>query len=254
MAIPQGSIRAPRGLAAAGPPHPDYTARSSVKPRLPPRVRSVLRRAAVLACVVPTVQCLVLRYVDPPITLTMIERALEHRAETGKLRLPDHESVDLTRVPRHVPLAAVTAEDARFFRHAGFDLAEIRNAIDERKDGGGRGASTISMQVARNVFLWQGRSWARKGLEAWYTVFLELLVPKARILEVYLGVAETGPMTFGFERGAHLWFRKEAARLTPEEAGRLVAILPAPRTWSPHGPYARERGHRIATTLVVWED
>lgn len=218
-----------------------------------PSLRALLVRVLIVAVVVPTAQCVLLRYIDPPLTFTMFERALEAATEKRPFRLPERRTVELRRLPAHVPRAVLTAEDQRFFHHRGFDLGEIRNAIEERKKGGQRGASTISMQVARNVFLWQGRSWLRKGLEAWYTVFLELFVPKERILEVYLSVAETGPETFGFESGARLWFRKEAQRLSPDEAARLAAILPAPTTWSPHGPYARERGHQIAAGLVPWE-
>ena len=104
--------------------------------------------------------------------------------------------------------------------------------------------------MARNVFLWQGRSWLRKGLESWYTLLLELLVPKARILELYLNVAETGPMTFGFEAGAQRHFDSSAADLSPEQAARLAAILPAPRRWNPDSPAAGERAAHTLDNLV----
>lgn len=129
--------------------------------------------------------------------------------------------------------AAVSSEDARFFLHDGFDWEAICGALDDYGDGKLRGGSTISQQVARNVFLWQERSWLRKGLETWYTFWLELLVPKERILELYLNVAETGPMTFGFEAGAQRWYHQPASGLTRAQAAGLAAILPSPRKWSP---------------------
>ncbi len=131
--------------------------------------------------------------------------------------------------------AVVAAEDANFCLHWGFDMAAIRAAIDE---GGRRGASTISQQTVKNVYLWQGRSWPRKALEAVLTPLVELVWSKRRILEVYLNVAEMGEGVFGVEAAARHWFGVPAAELTPAQAARLAAILPAPRDRSPVEPTA----------------
>lgn len=129
----------------------------------------------------------------------------------------------------HAALAVIAAEDQRFPVHHGFDLVEIQDALEDREEGKPlRGASTISQQVAKNLFLWSGRSFVRKGLEAWFTVLLELLWSKERILEVYLNIAEFGDYTFGVEAASRRFFGKPAARLTADEAARLAAVLPNP--------------------------
>lgn len=182
------------------------------------------------------------RFVDPPTTATVVQRAIEHALAGEGLAWPRREPLPLAAFGPEVPRAVVGAEDARFFLHYGFDWEGICHAIDRNAAGGRlRGGSSITQQVAKNVFLWQGRSWLRKALEAWYTVWLELLLPKERILELYLNVAETGPMVFGFEAGAKHHFGKSAARLTADEAGRLAGILPDPRTRSVKGEAARDR-------------
>ena len=194
--------------------------------------------------VVPIGQVLLLRVVDPPITPTMLGRSLSRWQETGSLALPQREWVDLDALPEHLIAAAVASEDARFFAHAGFDWEAIDHAWQARQAGSGTaGGSTISQQTAKNVFLWQGRSWLRKGLEVWYTFWLERLLSKERILEVYLNIAETGPMTFGVQAGAKLWFDRPAAELTPLQSASLICLLPAPRVWTPES--VRARAQRI---------
>ena len=138
----------------------------------------------------------------------------------------------------------VAAEDQLFFQHCGFDFRQIRAAIETRLEGGRlRGGSTISQQVAKNVFLWPGRSWIRKGLEAWFTVGIELCWTKERILEVYVNIAEMGEGIYGVEAAARHYFHKPASVLTREESALLAAILPAPRERSPLHPseYVRQR-------------
>jgi monofunctional biosynthetic peptidoglycan transglycosylase len=143
-----------------------------------------------------------------------------------------------------VPRAVVAAEDANFCRHWGFDMAAIRAVIEA---GGRRGASTISQQTVKNVFLWQGRSWPRKALEAAITPAVEALWSKRRILEVYLNVAEMGPGVFGIEAAARHWFGVPAAELSGSQAARIAAILPAPTARSPAEPsdFVRRRGAQI---------
>ncbi|WP_431024169.1 monofunctional biosynthetic peptidoglycan transglycosylase [Halomonas sp. H5] len=130
----------------------------------------------------------------------------------------------------HAKLAVIAAEDQRFPVHRGFDLVELRRAWEASRNGARlRGASTLSQQTAKNLFLWSGRSWARKGLEAWFTLLIEALWPKERILEVYLNIAEWDTGVFGLEAAAQHYFGVSAARLTPHQASLLAAILPNPR-------------------------
>ncbi|MEO7963622.1 MAG: monofunctional biosynthetic peptidoglycan transglycosylase, partial [Gemmatimonadaceae bacterium] len=129
----------------------------------------------------------------------------------------------------------------------GFDFEEINNALERAKSGRRlRGASTISQQVAKNLFLWEGRSSVRKGLEAWLTVVLELCLPKDRILDIYLNAAEWGDGIFGAEVAAQTYFHTSAKRLTRDQAARMAAVLPAPRRWLPTGAIA---GHRTSWVL-----
>jgi len=210
--------------------------------------------AAFLAfLVLPPLECLLLRWVDPPFTLTMVSRSLSHTWENKTFAWPAHQTVPLASLPRHVPAAALATEDRQFFHHNGFDLKSIRRAWKRYRSGDGKklvGGSTISQQVARNVFLWQHRSWFRKGLEAWYTVWLETIVPKERILEVYLNVAEMGPMVFGIEAAAHHWYDRPAARLKPQQAARIMSLLPAPNRWTPTSKVAVKRARWIAANPV----
>lgn len=193
-------------------------------------------RLVLVALALSFLQVVLLRWVNPPLTWTMAERAWADG------ELPDQRWRDLDALGREVPRAAVAAEDGWFWHHHGFDLGAIEAAVEHNADSKRvKGASTISQQVARNVFLWQGRTWVRKGLEAWYTVLLEVVVPKERILEVYLNVAETGPGTFGMEAGARHWYGKSAASLSATQAAGLVAILPSPNRWTPTSGVAAKR-------------
>lgn len=189
-------------------------------------------------------QVLLVRFVEPSSTLTIAERAWAHTWEAGPA-WPARQIRGLDELGPHVPRAVLASEDGKFFLHGGFDWDAICDALGENRRKV-RGASTISQQVAKNVFLWQNRSWLRKGMEVWYTFLLELLVPKERILELYLNTAETGPMVFGMEAGARYHFGKPAAKLTANEAGRLAAILPDPQDWSVNGATATERSAWIA--------
>jgi monofunctional biosynthetic peptidoglycan transglycosylase len=138
--------------------------------------------------------------------------------------------VPITRISPHAALAVVAAEDQKFPQHHGFDIAAIRDAVHSNASGGRlRGASTLTQQVARNLFLWQGRSYLRKGLEAWFTLLLEVLWSKERILEVYLNIAETGKQTFGVEAAAWRFFQRPASALSREQAALIAAVLPSPR-------------------------
>jgi monofunctional biosynthetic peptidoglycan transglycosylase len=201
-----------------------------------------------MACAVPACQCALLNVVDPPFTETMLQRAAENTWATGEWRMPTYDFLPFSELPRPVLMSAIASEDRKFFTHNGFDMPAIRRAwrsYHGHESGKLIGGSTISQQVARNVFLWQNRSWLRKGLEAWYTIWLELLVPKRRILEVYVNIAEMAPMTFGAEAGAQYWYHKPAAKLRPAEAAHLLALLPSPRRWTPKTPYVEARARWI---------
>ncbi|MDD9943355.1 MAG: monofunctional biosynthetic peptidoglycan transglycosylase [Myxococcales bacterium] len=182
------------------------------------------------------------RSFDPPTSAFMVGRWLAAQ----RLGRPNfevrHHWVPLSQLPSHVPLAVLAAEDQRFFRHAGFDVREIRSALAEHLDGGRlRGASTLTQQVAKNLFLWEGRSPLRKALEAYLTVLIELVWPKRRILEVYLNVAELGDGVFGVGAAARHHFGREAQTLTAPQAALLAAILPAPTVRIASPPSARVR-------------
>ncbi|MEM0930692.1 MAG: monofunctional biosynthetic peptidoglycan transglycosylase [Pseudomonadota bacterium] len=152
--------------------------------------------------------------------------------------------------------AVIAAEDTKFCRHFGFDLGEIKAAIEEAQNGGRvRGASTISQQTAKNAFLWPGRGPIRKGIEAAFTVAMEAVYPKRRIMEIYLNVAEWGDGLFGAEAAAQERFGKSAKDLSRREAALLAAVLPSPNKWrvDPPGPYVRRRGRQIQSRMRVVE-
>ena len=156
--------------------------------------------------------------------------------------------VSLGRISPHLIRSVIASEDNEFCHHYGFDFGEIHDALEEAQNGGrARGASTISQQTAKNAFLWADHSWLRKALEAYFTLVIETLWPKRRIIEVYLNIAEWGDGIYGAEAAARHWFHKPASRLSALEAARLAAILPAPGSWkaNPAGPYVVSRSYTI---------
>jgi monofunctional biosynthetic peptidoglycan transglycosylase len=188
----------------------------------------------------------VYRFLPPPITITMIGDMFGGRS-ISKDWMP------LSRMDPNMARAAVSAEDGNFCRHHGFDFTAIEKALAGNEAGKRyRGGSTISQQTAKNAFLWQGRSWIRKGLETWFTGLIELIWGKKRIMEVYLNIAETGIGTYGANAGAMRYFHHDASRLTPTEAARIAAILPLPKkrdAIDPHG-FVRRYGDRITRRLA----
>lgn len=181
------------------------------------------------------------RFVDPPATYLTV-------AEWRRLGEIDQSWRPLAEMSPHLPLAAMGGEDVRFCSHWGFDFTAIRKAMAETDRR--RGASTITQQVAKNVFLWPDASWTRKGLEAGFAVLIETLWPKRRIIEVYLNVAEMGESVFGAEAAARRWFGRSAATLSLGQAARIVAILPNPRGRSaaPASRYVANRARAIASS------
>lgn len=201
--------------------------------------------ALLVASVLPV---LALRWLDPPGSAFMLARRIEALRDGERDFVLRHRWVDASAISPQLPIALVAAEDQKFPTHSGFDVEAIRDALDERRGGGSRGASTISQQVAKNLFLWSGRSWLRKAAEAWYTVLIESLWPKPRILEVYGNIAEFGDGIYGVEAAAHAFFRKPAARLSAHESALLAAVLPNPRRLRVDAPsaYVRRRQAWIA--------
>jgi monofunctional biosynthetic peptidoglycan transglycosylase len=182
------------------------------------------------------------RWLPVPTTAFMIGERLA--AYPGRPLVQRHDWVPWSRISRQVAVAVIAAEDQKFLLHDGFDFEQIGKAMSDAERGKRlRGASTISQQVAKNLFLWPGQSWARKGLEVWFTVWIELLWPKQRILEVYLNSAQFGRGTWGVEAASRAFFGKDAARLDRHDAALLAAVLPSPtryRVVNP-GPYVRSR-------------
>ena len=191
---------------------------------------------------------LIFRFVPPPFTLTMAgDLASGHGISKSW--------VPLNRIDPDMARAAIAAEDSSFCTHSGFDYDAIAAAMYRNAKGGKvlRGGSTISQQTAKNVFLWQGGGFFRKGLEAWFTVLIELIWPKKRIMEVYLNVAETGIGTYGVEAGSQRYFGHSAAKMTRAEAARIAAVLPLPKKWAGVAPkgFTRRYGNSIAARVSV---
>ncbi len=197
-------------------------------------------------------QVLILRWVNPPTSGVMLERSFELRG-AGRAASIDQQWVDWSALSPHLAIAVVAAEDQRFPAHSGFDTEAIREAWQRYRGGGKslRGGSTISQQVAKNLFLWSDRSWLRKGLETWYTGLIETLWSKQRILEMYLNIAEFGDGVYGAEAASQHYFGKPAAQLNAAQAARLAAVLPSPRKYSVTAPsaYVRRRAAWIEAQM-----
>jgi len=180
-----------------------------------------------------------MRWIDPPTSSFMLQHRLSSWIKGNDLPNLRYEWVDWVEISPAVPLAVVAAEDQRFPLHSGFDLVEIEKAWSDFRSGGRlRGASTISQQVAKNLFLWQGKSWVRKGLEAWLTMLIELVWPKRRILEVYLNIAQLGSETYGVGAASWEYFNRPAQALRPGQAALLAVALPNPERYRLSAPSA----------------
>lgn len=199
----------------------------------------------------PVLLIAAMRWIDPFTSAFMLQRQVGLWSE-GSWRFVRYEWVDWEYLSPALPLAAVAAEDQRFPQHWGFDFEAIAEAWEDNADGGRvRGASTISQQVAKNLFLWSGRSWVRKGLEAYLTVVIEALWPKRRILEVYLNIAQFGSDVFGVGAASAVYFDKVPLRVSAREAALLAAVLPNPVRYKVERPsaYVLGRTARIQTFM-----
>lgn len=198
--------------------------------------------AAIWLVALSLVLVVLFRFVPVPVTATML---LDEHGYTK-------DWTPLSRIDRNMVSAVIAAEDGKFCSHDGFDREAIEDAIRRNAEGGRiRGGSTISQQTAKNVFLWQGGGYFRKGLEAWFTVLIEQVWGKRRIMEVYLNVAETGIGTYGVEAGAQRYFDHSAARLSRSEAARMAAALPLPKRRAVVNPsgFTRSYGNTIQARI-----
>ena len=191
-----------------------------------------------VAFLVTALPVVAMRWVDPWYSAFMLDAAFD-ASRAGKANYKtDYRWVDLEQISGHLPIAVVAAEDQSFPNHSGFDFKAIEKAMRQQQARAGkvRGASTITQQLAKNLFLWPGRSYVRKGLEAWYTVLIEAMWPKSRIIEVYANVAEFGDGIYGAEAAAQRFYRMPAARLGRYEAATMAAVLPNPLTFKVQAP------------------
>ncbi len=190
---------------------------------------------------------LIYRFVPPPVTATMLGDLVSGRGITK-------DWMSLSDIDPDMARAAIAGEDGKFCSHNGFDSEAIRQAIRRNASGGRiRGGSTISQQTAKNAFLWQGGGYFRKGLEAWFTLLIETVWGKRRIMEVYLNIAETGLGTYGANAGAQRYYKHDAGTLSATEAARIAAILPLPKERAAITPsgFTRRYGNSIAARIGV---
>lgn len=207
------------------------------------KIWKLFKRIFIILFIAQLVYIVILKWVNPPITVTQFVSLVEGH---GLHR----DYISYGEMPKIAKLAAIASEDQLFATHNGFDRKHIEKALEfnEKNDGKKlRGASTISQQVAKNVFLWQGRSWIRKGMEAYFTFMIELIWGKERILEMYLNVSETGIGTFGIEAASQRYFKKPASKLTKNEAARIVVNLPNPKKYrvNPPSGYVSKRANWV---------
>jgi monofunctional glycosyltransferase len=203
----------------------------------------ILFGLAVMAILFPILEVAYTRFFNPPVTSLMILRRIEgltNREYRGEI---NYHWISLSKVPEDFLQGVWQMEDSRFFSHDGFDWIEVELAIQKakRKNQPVRGVSTITNQCARSLFLWEGRSWIRKGIEAYYTFIMEHLLTKQRILELYVNVIELGDGIYGIEEAAQHYYRAQANQLSRSQCAMLAAMLPFPRGWDPHNPSPRLR-------------
>lgn len=207
-----------------------------------PKIWRWTKKIFLILFIAQFVYIILLKWINPPITITQL---VSWVSGDGLKR----DYISNNSISYNAKLAVIASEDQSFTDHNGFDWKSIQKAMkyNERKPGRVRGASTISQQVAKNVFLWQGRSWIRKGLETYFTFMIELVWGKKRILQMYLNVSEMGPGIFGIERAANIYFNKPAGSLTQQEAALIAACLPNPKRFKvkPASNYVAARSRKI---------
>ena len=210
-------------------------------------LRAVVIAGLLVFVIGPIVVVAIYRFAPPPVTFLMVQRAFEGRGF-------ERRWVPMREISPALVRAVIAAEDARFCEHHGFDVEAIQKAMAANERGKRlRGGSTISQQTAKNVFLWPSRDWVRKGLEAWFTVLIEVGWGKERIMEVYLNSIEWGPGVYGAEAAAQRNFHVPASRLTVAQSARLAAIVPKPLSWKAARPgrYVQRRSGAITRNAGI---
>lgn len=211
------------------------------KPKKRPWFWRWLIRSILFICLLSALPMIALRFIDPP-TSSFIELNKLNNNTNIKHQWRDFEDISL-----YFPNAVIAAEDQQFPDHFGFDITQIKLVLEERKKGGSRGASTITQQTVKNLFLWPKRSFLRKGIEAWLALWMELIIPKKRILELYVNFAQFGTSVFGVGAASQHYFNVEARDLTPEQSALIAASLPTPARSNPAKPskQLKERADHI---------
>ena len=239
-------------LIEPAPPEPAVNSPGPTPRRRPSRLRRLLALLLILIIAGPPLQVVILRIVPPLFTELMVQRLIQGYGW-------DYQWRPLSQISRDMVQAAVASEDARFCSHHGFDFQAMEAALrhnERRPNGKVKGGSTISQQTAKNVFLWPGRSYVRKGIEAWYTVLIEALWGKRRIMEVYLNVVEFGPGVYGAQAASQHFFHEDASQLSPAQAAHLISVLPDPLKWrvAAPGAYVARRSRRIDGAIGTVRD
>jgi len=227
------------------------TGKTNSKSPLFKKITTIVTKVFLWFLMVTVLWVLVYRFVNPPITLLMIQRNLERSSNDKPFKM-EKKWVDFEDISDNMKRAAVSAEDQLFLKHLGFDLKAIEKAFAANKNSKKiKGGSTISQQTAKNVFLWPGRSWIRKGFEAYFTLLIEILWSKERILEVYLNVIEMGDGIYGAEAASQSYFNKSCSKLSKSQAAVIAACFPNPRRWTPRNPtqYIRHRQFLIMKNM-----
>jgi len=218
------------------------------------KILGIIWRLVLGFVILSVVSVIIFRWVPVPITPLMVIRSIEQKMDGKKMKM-EHDWVPLEEISPKLQLAVVCSEDQNYLKHFGFDWGAIEKAMKENEEGKRmRGASTITQQTAKNVFLWPGRSYIRKAFEVWFTLLIEIFWSKERIMEVYLNSIEMGDGVYGAEAAAQHWYKKKAIKLTKDDAAGIAAVLPNPRKYKANPPtnYITKRKVWIKQQMNYW--
>lgn len=222
--------------------------------RLLARILQIIWKTLLCFLGLSIISVIVFRWLPVPLTPLMLIRCVEQKSDGKDMRLK-HDWVALDKISPRLQLAVVCSEDQNYLKHFGFDWGAIEKAMKQNDKGGKiRGASTITQQTAKNVFLWPGRSYIRKGFEVWFTLLIEVFWSKQRIMEVYLNSIEMGDGVYGAEAAAQHWFKKSAVKLTKDEAAAIASVLPNPLRYraNPATNYIAKRKEWVKMQMNYW--
>lgn len=218
------------------------------------KILGIIWRIILGFVILSVLSVIIFRWVPVPVTPLMVIRCIEQKSD-GKPMKMEHDWIPFEKISPKLQLAVVCSEDQNYLKHFGFDWGAIEKAMKENEEGKRvRGASTITQQTAKNVFLWPGRSYIRKGFEVWFTVLIEVFWSKERIMEVYLNSIEMGDGVYGAEAASQYWYKKKAEKLTKDEAAGIAAVLPNPRKYKANPPtnYIIKRKTWIKQQMNYW--